>query len=75
MLFEVKERHQYSRKKGFIKKIVNLLNEEYEKHFIEDLCNYLVIQSLDIDEEKENTYKRNGQVVTTSLQIYTGNII
>ena len=52
MLFEVKERHQYSRKKGFIKKIVNLLNEEYEKHFIEDLCNYLVIQSLDIDEEE-----------------------
>jgi len=55
MLFEVKEKHQYSRKKSFIKKIVNLLNEEYEKYFIEDLCNYLVIQSLDID-ERERKY-------------------
>jgi len=58
MLFEVKEKHQYSRKKGFIKKIVNLLNEEYEKYFIEDLCNYLVIQSLDMDVDERKYLQR-----------------
>jgi hypothetical protein len=58
MLFEVKERHQYSRKKGFIKKIVNLLNENYEKYFIEDLCNYLAIQSLDISDEERKYLQR-----------------
>ena len=58
MLFEVKEKHQYSRKKGFIKKIVNLLNEEYEKYFIEDLCNYLTIRSLDMDEGKRKYLQR-----------------
>jgi len=58
MLFEIKERHKYNKKRGFIKKIVNLLNEEYEKYFIEDLCNYLTIQSLDIDEEERKYLQR-----------------
>ena len=58
MLFEIKERYKYNKKRGFIKKIVNLLNQEYEKYFIEDLCNYLVIQSLDINEDERKYLQR-----------------
>jgi len=52
MLFEIEEKHKYNKKRGFIKKIVNVLNENYEKYFIKDLCNYLAVQTLEMNEEE-----------------------
>jgi len=49
----IKEKRQYNRKSGFVRKIVNLLNEKYEPYFTKDLCKYLAIQSLEIDDEEK----------------------